>query len=150
MVETHLTDTLCEFVKDCLKNKQFETQSGIYRPPEVVPGYLPPKRSREQEDFPFVIVRAESGTTTFGQTEASVVFIIGCYSEEIDGYAYCLQVMEHLRFSLATIEDRILDRRYELQFPIVWSNVQEQPYPFWQIQMTTHWVLNAPQLTAVQ
>lgn len=150
MIETNLTDALCDFIRESLTHLSLETQSGIHRPPEVIPGYLPPKRSRAAEDFPFVIVRAENASCNRGETEATVVLIVGCYSQETDGYAYCLHVMQHLRLALLTLEDQTLAGKYQLAFPIDWDNVPEQPYPLWQIQMTTRWVFNTAQLPAIE
>ncbi|MGN1149406.1 MAG: hypothetical protein ACI4SY_01730 [Sutterella sp.] len=147
MLETNLAFSLGVFLEDALKETRFPTKSGsVIRAPKVFNGYLPPKRSQLDDDFPFVIVRAEDGTSDRGQTTATVSLIIGCYSEETDGYAYCLEIMEKIRLALCQLECQTLDRRFQLEFPITWANVTEQPYPQWQLVMTTKWVFNTPEM----
>ena len=145
MLETDLAIALGEFVEDALKDTRYPTKDGCEKPPKVVDGYLPPKRTDTEDDYP--IVRAEDGTSEMGRTMVTVSLIVGCYSTETDGYARCLEIMQKLRLALCQMECQTLDRRYQLSFPITWSNVSEQPYPYWQIVMTTKWVFNTPQLT---
>lgn len=148
MIETKLTIALGLFIEDALKEVRLPTKAkDDLRPPKVFDGYLPPKRTLPDEDFPFVVVRAEGGTSDRGQTTVTVSLIIGCYTTETDGYARCMEVMQKIRLALCQMESQTLDNRYQLQFPIEWNNVPEQPYPQWQIQMSTKWVFNTPELT---
>ena len=148
MVETKLVLDLGLFLEEVVKNFRMLTKTeGQSRPPLVVDGYLPPKRSTNADDFPFVIVRAEGGVSQMGQTSVEVSFIIGSYTTETDGYAYCLEIMQRIRTALCQLPNQTLNARYQLEFPIEWRNVPDQPYPQWLIEMTTHWVMNTPALT---
>lgn len=147
MVENSLTEALCGFIEEAVKDFSMPTKTGIERAPKVIEGYLPPKRSNSDDDFPFVIVRPAQGTSEMGQTDVTVNIIIGCYTEGLDGYKYCLNVMNRIRHSLATMSCHTLKNKYQLKFPITWENPSDQPYPQWQIDMTTHWIFNTPQLT---
>lgn len=148
MLETKLAIALGEFLEDALKETRFPTKTeGVVRAPKIVDGYLPPKRTTADDDFPFVVVRAEEGRSERGQTTVTVSLIIGCYTTETDGYSQCLEIMQKIRVALCQLECQTLDNRYQLEFPIEWSNVPEQPYPQWQIQMTTKWTFNTPELT---
>lgn len=147
MLETNLAFSLGVFLEDALKETRFPTKSGCaVRAPRVFDGYLPPKRSLPDDDFPFVIVRAEDGSSELGKTTVTVSLIIGCYTTETDGYAYCMEIMQKIRLALCQLENQTLDRRFQLEFPITWSNVGEQPYPQWQLVMTTKWVFNTPEM----
>lgn len=148
MLETKLALALDAFIEDALKDTLFPTKTkDVFRAPTVFDGYLPPKRTLPDDDFPFVVVRAEEGTSDRGQTTVTVSLIIGCYTTETDGYSHCLEIMQKIRLALCQMENQTLESRYQLDFPISWSNIPEQPYPQWQIQMTTKWTFNTPELT---
>lgn len=147
MLETELVLALGVFIENALKDLRLPTKAdGEPRAPKVVDGYLPPKRSTADGDFPCVVVRAEEGTSEQGQTTVTVSLIICCYTTETDGYAHCLEVMQRIRLALCQMENQTLDNRYQLGFPITWNNVPDHPYPQWQIDMTTKWTFNTPQL----
>ncbi len=147
MIETNLAIALGVFIEDALKELRLKTKKGELRAPQIVDGYLPPKRTLEDDDFPFVIVRAEEGTSFMGQTSVTVSLIVGCYTTETDGYAHCMEIMQRIRAALCQMPEQTLDERFQLEFPIVWRNFPEQPYPQWQLEMTTKWTFNTPQLT---
>ena len=145
MIENKLTEALRDFIKEAIKDFRLPVENGEMRAPQVVNGYLPPKRSGDCDDFPFVIVRPEKGTSDREATEITVSIIIGCFAEEYDGHEYCLNVMARIRSALASMENNILANKYVLNFPIDWDISPDQPYPQWQIDMTTHWQFNTPQ-----
>ena len=148
MIETNLALALGELIEEALQEYRLPTKTkNTMRPPRVFDGYLPPKRALDEEDFPFVIVRAEEGVSERGKTMVTIAFIIGCYSTETDGYAYCLEVMQRIRQVLCELPSQTLAKRYQLTFPMTWSNVPNQPYPQWQLEMTTKWIFNTPEMT---
>ena len=147
MIETNLAIALGVFIEGALKDLRLKTKKGELRAPQVVDGYLPPKRTLDDDDFPFVIVRAEEGVSDMGQTVVTISLIVGCYTTETDGYAHCMEIMQRIRFALCRMPNQTLAGRYQLEFPITWRNTPEQPYPQWQLEMTTKWVFNTPQLT---
>ena len=147
MIETNLALALGELIEEALQEYRLPTKTkDRLRAPVIFDGYLPPKRALEEGDFPFVIVRAEAGVSDRGKTEVTVAFIIGCYSTETDGYTYCMQIMEQIRRMICALPAQTLSQKYQLEFPITWTNVPNQPYPRWQLEMTTKWVFNTPQL----
>ena len=148
MVETKLVLDLGLFLEEVVKDFRLLTKTeGQMHPQKIIDGYLPPKRSTNDDDFPFVIVRAEEGISQPGSTQVSVSFIIGVYTTETDGYAHCLEIMQRIRTALCQLPNQTLNARYQLEFPIEWRNVPDQPYPQWLIEMTTRWVMNTPALT---
>lgn len=148
MIETKLLIDLGVFIEDVVKDYRMPTKTpGNLRAPQIIDGYLPPKRSTPDDDFPFVIVRAEEGIAQQGQTQVTVSLIIGTYTTETDGYAHCLEIMQRIRTALCQLPNQTLNARYQLAFPIEWRNVPDQPYPQWIIEMTTRWVMNTPALT---
>ena len=143
MIETLLLAELKKFVQEVLKDFMLPVKGGGFRPVVAVSGYLPPKRSTSVDDFPFVIVRADSGSASRGNATVQVSLIIGCYSDESDGYAWCIEAMTRLRNAL--LIQTVLTNRFVLQTPVTWANHEDQPYPQWLLSMTTKWSFEAPE-----
>lgn len=151
MVVNLLTKALRKLCGEAVKDFRLQTKQGNKetRAPRIVNGFLPPKRSGngELDDFPFVIVRPEGGGVERESTETRVTIIIGCYSEEFDGYEYGVNVAERIIEKICTLPSELLDCRYQMRYPIKWSMVSEQPYPQWQIDIETIWIFNNPRNT---
>lgn len=145
MVENELTRAIRSFIDDVVKNYVLPTKSGETRSPKVINGYLPPKRTGVADDFPFVLVRADEGTSDQEATEVKVSIIIGTYSADYDGHEYCLNILARIRTALASMPGLLLAKRYQLRLPITWSTYAEQPYPQWQLDMTTTWLIRTPE-----
>lgn len=119
------------------------------RTPKVFNGYLPPKHqdddAHESDDFPFIVVRPDEATSTRESTMVTVSIIFGAYSASSDGYEHCLNMASRVRQALMSMPFLTLDGRYQLRDEITWRNTAEQPWPFWQVDMTTHWLIISPQ-----
>lgn len=147
MVINLLTKALRELCAEAVKDFRLPTKGGeTLRAPRIVNGFLPPKRSGngELDDFPFVLVRPEAGTTERGADEIRVNIIVGCYSEEYDGFEYGVNVMERIKEKICTLPAETLAQRYQMRYPVKWNMVPEQPWPQWQIDIETIWVFNSP------
>lgn len=150
-VEIELTSALRERLTVILKDLLLETekQEEPARPPTVINGYLPPKRSKPGSEFPFVIVRPSKGITgDDGYTRCTVKILIGCFSEEFDGYEYAMQVLARIRAGL--MQNKRLAERFTLETPFSWELYDEQPYPQWELELMTEWILPTPQETAYE
>lgn len=147
MTEHLLIDAVRKKVKDVVKDFRLETRFEEHpRCPTVFEGDLPPKRSNSTDDFPFVIVRFEESSSTNDEITASVLIVAGCFTEDLLGHRDCMNVLTRIRTALLTMPNGILDDRYILQPPIKITNLPEQPYPQWQINMETKWCFRAPEL----
>lgn len=139
---------LCEAIRqrlaEALENTLQETgREGMpIRAPRIVNGFLPPKRVDEEPEHPFVLVRPVEGTLGEGENRVKVQVIIGSYSEEFDGYEYAIIVLQRIMVALS--ERPIVDRRYVLELPLTWGQPEEQPWPLWQVVLTTDWTIAAP------
>lgn len=145
MVVNDFTDALMAKIAESVKDMRLPVKNGEPRPPKVIDGYLPPKRSGADDDFPLVIVRPEKGEIEERAANISAVLIVGCWSEEFDGYKHCVNVMERIKSALATMENGTLADKYVLQYPIKWTLAEEQPYPLWQLEMELSFAHRAPQ-----
>jgi hypothetical protein len=148
MVTNFLTKALRELCEQAVKDFRLPTKDGkTLRAPQIVNGFLPPKRSTDLDDFPFVLVRPEQCTTDRESEEVRVNIIVGCYSEEYDGFEYGVNVVERIKEKICTLPAETLAQRYQMRYPIKWTMVPEQPWPQWQIDMETIWIFNSPRNT---
>lgn len=156
MNEVLLCDALRSFLEDALKDLAMRGKDGKFHPPKIVNGYLPlrkrrrPNESPEDDEYPFVIVRAESGQLEreeSGQASNTthVTFIVGAYSdpenlEDENGHEFCLNALTRIRGAFGTLKGLCLEGKYILKYPIVWKLLPEQPYPYWILEIETTWV----------
>ena len=150
MVTNFLTKALRELCAQAVAEFRLPTKDGkTLRAPRIVNGFLPPKRSGngELDDFPFVLVRPDAGTGDRESEEVRVNIIVGCYSEEYDGFEYGVNVIERIKEKICTLPAETLEKRYQMRYPIKWNMVPEQPWPQWQIDMETIWIFNSPRNT---
>ena len=150
MVENMLARDLRSYLADRLNGFSLPSQAGRGEPetrrtPQIVNGYLPPKRSTATDDFPFIVVRPESGRTSPESTSVDVSIIVGCYSETYDGHEDCINVMAKIRQALIDLPCGTLSQRYQFDGDLSWSLADEQPWPYWELTISTSWTLNAPQ-----
>lgn len=146
MIEQLLAQSLREFIREAVEDFRLPVKAQQeLRAPQIINGYLPPKQTNTDDDFPFVLVRPDSATSEREMTEVKVSIIIGCYTKEYDGHEYCMNVMTRIRNALMSMENGTLDGKYVLNFPINWNIVPEQPWPQWQLDMETSWCFNSPQ-----
>lgn len=149
MVENLLAKELRDYLAERFRQYGLPAQGGnSRRVPQIVNGYLPPKRSGKDDDFPFVLVRVQSGKTVHDATTAEVLFIVGCYSEDFDGHEYCLNVMAEIRNALFSLPNATLSDKYEFRSEFSWSLVADQPWPYWELRINTQWVMVAPPIDA--
>lgn len=146
-VELELAWAIRNRLEEAVKNFVFETdiKGHPHKAPQIINGYLPPKRQKDGPEVPFIIVRPSSGVTqNDGYSRVSVKLIIVTYSEEFDGYEYGLQVLQRVKQSF--MQQPTLDKRYRFETPFKWEMIDDQPYPNWQIVVSTEWTVATPQL----
>lgn len=146
MVENELTKAIRDRATEILSLLVFPTDSpnDEQRAPTVINGFLPPKRSKDDPDFPFVIVRPGEGTTgSDGMSRVTVKMLIGCFSEDFDGHEYGLIVLAQLRTGF--MQHPTLESRFRMELPFNWKLYDDQPYPEWMIEITTQWTIPTPQ-----
>lgn len=140
-----LCEALRARIRQATDTLRLETENTLTpsRAPVVVNGFLPPKRSPDEAENPFVIVRPKDGAlsdTEYNKVKARI--IIGTFSEEYDGHEFCFIVYERIVRALS--EKPTLAGRYVLEYPLTWELFDDQPYPFWQLVGTTQWIVPSP------
>lgn len=140
-----LIDALISFLSEKTQNIILTTEAGIEKTPQYVNGYLPPKKSTDIEDFPFIIVRPNNGSDTpsnIGMSgDVAVKILIGTHSEDPHGYQDAVTLLEIIRRELLT--QRVINKQFELQL-FSWQFPDEQPFPHWYIELTTNWAVLVP------
>lgn len=132
-------------IREATAELRLETESLDFphRAPDVINGFLPPKRSTDKPENPFVIVRPKDGVIAddgFGR--AKIRLIVGTFSEEYDAHEYCLIVFQRIMYNIR--QHPTIERRYTLNYPLAWEIHDDQPYPFWQLVATTEWTIPTP------
>ncbi len=143
MQEISLTQAIARFLEKVCSQYQLPNKSKELVAPKIITGYLPPKRTGNADDFPFIIVRPVSGSTNEA-TLTDVSIIVGIYDEELTGFDRALEVVTRIRTALLSIPNQILENRYQLRMPIDWHNVDEQAWPQWQLSLITRWLTASP------
>lgn len=138
-----LVESICAFLGTVVANYSLETNQKATKSPQVVAGWLPPKRSSDIPDFPYVIVRASDGKDTEEIATVTVKILVGTYAEDPNGFRDVLNIMERIRIAFG--EQRVLEKKYRMEYPFSWRLFDDQPYPEWAGEITTTWVVPLPQ-----
>ncbi|MBS7328956.1 MAG: hypothetical protein KIG68_09480 [Oxalobacter sp.] len=143
MQEISLVQAIARFLEQVCSQYQLPNKRGELVVPKIFTNYLPPKRTGNDDDFPFIIVRPVSGSTSEA-TVTDVSLIVGIYDKDLTGFERALEVVTKIRTALLSIPTQVLEKRYQLRLPIEWHNVDEQAWPQWQLNITTHWLTFSP------
>lgn len=151
--EVELCRALRERIAHIVQDYRLETDRKNEAPRtfRIINGWLPPVkgagRDKEREsEAPFIIVRPSKGKTESHElTRVTVQIVICTHAEAFDGtgHEYAMSAMARIKNDL--MRDQILDSRYQLDMPIEWELFEDQPAPFWQLAMTTAWIIPTPQ-----
>lgn len=105
-----LIDELKGFLEGVVKNYWLETNRDINKPPQVITGYLPPKKSTPDPDYPFVIVRLVEGTDNQEGATIIIKIIVGTYSEDAqNGWRDVANIIQRIWVEL--FRRRVIDRK---------------------------------------
>lgn len=148
MTPTLLVDELRNFIDDVVKNYWLETNKDLNKPPQVVTGYLPPKKSTPDPDYPFVIVRLVEGTDNQESATVTVKIIVGTYSEDAqNGWRDVANIIQRIWTEL--FKRRVIAKKFRVEYPMKFEMPEEQPFPEWVGIMTTNWTVAHPVLEEV-
>lgn len=114
--------------------------------PTVFDGYLPPKHYSAEgrpPEFPHIIVRASEGSVKPSQDAARVKLILGGFSEDIAGYRWILNILERINLNFQAFP--IFAGRYLFDGDLQWKMYDDQPYPYWIIEVLATWIIQKPQ-----
>ena len=126
-----LVEDLSVYLQKKLKEFSLETKKGR-RSVKIFKYFLPTKRKETEDDFPLIIIRPFEGEDS-KQSDATVKFICGVYSQDDEGIYDLISLMEKVR--LALLEDYEINPKFRLEQtenkPLKWEISEDQPYPQW-------------------
>lgn len=126
-----LVEDLSVYLQKKLKEFSLETKKGR-RSVKIFKYFLPTKRKETEDDFPLIIIRPFEGEDS-KQSDATVKFICGVYSQDEEGIYDLISLMEKIR--LALLEDYEINPKFRLEQtenkPLKWEISEDQPYPQW-------------------
>jgi len=122
--------------------------------PRVVRGRVPRTVTGEiavdrLPDVPAVLVQAVAASIRLDDSHTSkdvtVRILVNAYDENPDsgGYQDCVNIVEALEIALTSFGWAALNGAYPLIFPIDWKVVEDDTFPHYIAEMTTHWQLPA-------
>lgn len=139
-----LIDSICDFLRNStIMNMDLATKKDEEKALQVIAGYLPPKKSVPDPDFPFVIVRIESFEDKLEGAIANVNMVIGTYSEDAqDGWRDVVNIATRIWSEL--FRKRIVADKYRVEYPCEFILPEEQPFPQWIGMLSTVWTIAHP------
>lgn len=132
--------------------RQPDKEPGVYVPPRFFIGALPPKRKRNdadyepQSDFPFVVNRFMEGTDSQEGSIFTIKTLCGIYTAgDVEAGENDIANMV-FRCRRLILEARLLNDRYELEFPLKWTlgdaeDQHNQPYPYYGGEIVSRWTI---------
>lgn len=137
MTINDLVDRLIVFLTAALAEVRLSTSDGDdARPPVLVAGWLPPKRSADEPLPPLLVVRPTQGADEDDGSRVEVQLLLETFSEDTEGWRDLTNVVQRIRSALTA--QRTLGP-FHLELPLKWQLFDEQPLPQWGAVLTTTW-----------
>tara|TARA_Y100001001_G_scaffold59284_1_gene56101 strand:- start:11998 stop:12495 length:498 start_codon:yes stop_codon:yes gene_type:complete len=153
MTEVELIDLLKSRLQVTLKDIYHPTDPSrgreqTFKAPQIVEGYLPPKRSGEtEEDFPLVIVRPhkwrteDSGGIVTDMLDVKI--LVGSYGSDSGDFKYTLNIWRRILNDLR--QKPWLNDVYRMRRTIEAEMPDEQARDIYYLEAITTWELPTPQ-----
>jgi hypothetical protein len=144
-----MTDILLRKLQELLQSEFADVMFRVpgreeeHAPTKIVTYGLEPRRKPQdqQEDFPFIVVRARAGEDRDGDGDTQVEFICGAYTaESVQGGGHDLQNMidraRRILMSHQTVG------RWTIDLPVKWTVGDDeglQAHPYYLGKIVSHW-----------
>ena len=149
MNELELIDALIEriaSVNDGFQYKKPNSKTGELTGLNYFNFDLPAKRGVQLDSFPYIIARMTDGKAQSRDDHiVSITMIVGIYDDDLNhqGSKDAMLIMMRLRrdfFNNPIIKNgAVFDESFE------WDIIDDQPYPYFKLAITTGWNISAPQ-----
>lgn len=123
-----------------------------FKAPYVVDGWLPPKRSGNEQDVPYVIVRPSEGDTEEEDGRIQDLFtsklLIGSYGEGQHDHQYAMNIFTRIREDLRrrpTLKNAAGVNAWKCRPKIKWKMPDEQAITVFFIEALVVWEMPTPQ-----
>lgn len=158
MTEVELCRAIRERLKVSLKDIYHPTDPGRdreqeFKAPEIINGFLPPKRDQLHEpEFPFVIVRPSEWETEVDsgniQDTLKVKLLVGSYGKDYEDHEYALVIMRRMLTDLRMkpmLKNAAGEDTWKMRPQIKGKLPDEQATTVFFIELVTEWELPTPQ-----
>jgi hypothetical protein len=142
-----LQDAIVADLTDLFKGRCYATPDGGTAAPAFFAQNLPKRKSEEDDDpFPYVIVRLDSGNieTQTDPHKVAVILLVGAYNDDASnqGHRTVLEIMEVIQ---QHYEERpLLAGQFVFVDPFSWALQDEESYPYFFGAASLSFTLPAP------
>lgn len=142
MIPLDLQDGLIWRFKKVFDGCLFKNPKDEYVPLNIYSQHLPAKdKKKESSEFPYLIVRLADGTDSdpHDPNSTKILFIAGVYDRHNNhqGYRDAILIIQTIYESLK--RDPVVDKRFELTYPINWAYHDEDTEPYFFAGLETNW-----------
>ena len=149
-MELNLSENLCLFLEHSLQNLVLPSRGpdlstlGPERSVRVFDSYLPIKEEETEDPYPFVIVRPTASVVENERITVEVSLIVGTFAADSRGFQDALNVSSAIRNSLLQFTQSPLAEKFYLMPKLEWRTLEDQPWPYWQMEIKTTWATDFP------
>ncbi|MEK4883670.1 hypothetical protein NST81_02915 [Bacillus sp. FSL W8-0223] len=148
MIPTDLQAGLKERLENAFSDTLFNSPSGDRVHVNIFEQNLPQKSDKDQDLFPFVIVKLLEGEQKGEQDEqneniTTVGFVIGTFDDDNQnqGYRDVTQIINKIVEVLK--KEPVINRRFTLKYPLKWRILEEETDPYYYGAVETSWSMPA-------
>lgn len=132
-----LVDRLDAYLTTVLVDVRLSPPDGSdARPPIMVAGWLPPPRSVDDTQPPFIVIRPAKGSDGDRDSRLMVYLHLQTWAEDVQGWRDLANLIQRIRGALTGT--RTLGP-FHLELPLDWEIYDEQAQPQWAATITTTW-----------
>lgn len=148
MIPTDLQAGLKERLENAFSDTLFNSPSGDRVHLNIFEQNLPQKSDKDQDLFPFVIVKLLEGEQKGEQDEqdeniTTVGFVIGTFDDDNQnqGYRDVTQIINKIEEVLK--KEPVINRQFTLKYPLKWRILEEETAPYYYGAVETNWKMPA-------
>lgn len=153
MNELELIAALIKRIKEVNKGFRYKSPDPKLTDPVDINYFdfdLPAKRSAPSntDGFPYIITRMTDGKVqSRDDSIVNITNVVGIFDDDLrhQGYKDAVLIMMRIRADL--FANPILDNGAIFDKSFDWSVIDDQPYPYFRLAITTAWNIKAPQWT---
>jgi len=145
VIPTDLQAGLKERLLIAFSDTLFNSPSGDRVHLNIFEQNLPQKSDKDQDLFPFVIVKLLEGEQKGEQDEnvTTVGFVIGTFDDDNQnqGYRDVTQIINKIEEVLK--KEPVINRQFTLKYPLKWRILEEETDPYYYGAVETNWEMPA-------
>lgn len=149
-MELELCDDLNKLIGRWLANHKLpqrpekEDQKPDLVIPKIFLGYLPPKKEDSSDPYPFLLIRVLLTEVQPAFTDITLSFVIGVFAQDSQGYRDAVNLAQSLSNELMPYVQAPLHNKFTMMLPFTWELIEDQPWPYWQLEAKVKWRVNSP------